>query len=200
MKKLILAAIALASGASVFAQGTVTFNNRVANVATSPVYGSPGVLVGTVGGLAGSTTFAQLLGSPGSNAAEPSLLPSTSPPTTFRTGAAAGIVVPNTATFGNILPDAPVGSFEMVVWDNSTGLYPTWTQASVAFASGLIIAGRSAEFTLTSIGGFFNPPPNIVSSIPGQGLQSFVITMPEPTNFVLAALGAAALSLFRRRK
>jgi hypothetical protein len=221
MKKLILAAITLTSAVSVFAQGTVTLNNNVPNVGRARVYSggsarfgnSSGdlpagstvydpasyLLIGTVGGLSASTTFAQLIGAPGQGAAESSLLPSTSPATTFRTGAGAGLVVATTSTFANIPADAAFGTFEMVVWDNKSGLYPTWTQASVAWAAGLIPAGRSAPFNLASIGGGNNTPPNIVT-LAGDGFQSFSIVVPEPTSFALAGLGAAALMIFRRRK
>jgi len=217
MKKLILAAITTTCAVSVFAQGSVVFNNRLGG--TSHVYSSPAgvttqrqgnsatespagstdwsgyTLIGTVGGMTASTTFAQLLGAPGSAAAESSLLPGL-PTTTFRTGGAAGNVQPTTATFGNIPKDAPVASFEMVAWDNSSGLYPTWAQASVAWASGLIAAGRSAEFVVQSIGGDTFTPPNIE-----PGLTSFnVFTVPEPTTAALAGLGFAALMIFRRRK
>ena len=126
MKKLILAAITVTTAASVLAQGTVTFNNRVANVATTHVYTGPTArtgngpgdlptgpmdytgytLIGTVGGFAASTTFAQLLGAPGLGTAESSLLPSNGGVTTFRTGAASGNVSPVTSTFNNIAPDA----------------------------------------------------------------------------------------------
>jgi hypothetical protein len=221
MKKLILAAITTACAASVFAQGTVTVNNRIANLATSHVYYGGGVrsgngpgdiptggtdwagytLIGTTGSLLlPNQTFAQLIGAPGLSSPEASLLPSSSPATTFRTGVAAGNVAPVTATFANIAADAPNGTFELVVWDNKSGLYPTWTQASAAWAQGLIIAGRSAPFNLLLIGGSVNTPPNIVSSNPGEGLQSFSIVVPEPATVALAGLGAAALMIFRRRK
>jgi PEP-CTERM motif len=199
MKKLILSAIALTSAANIFAQGTVLLNNRIAG-GTALVFGPNHLLIGTVGGMTASTTFATLIGAPGSNAPESLMLPSINPPTIFRTGAGAGSVVTTTDTFSNILPDAPVATFEMVAWDNSTGLYPTWAQASVAVENFLIIGGASAPFVLQNIGGTTFTPPLIVSSIPGQGLQSFGIGIPEPTTVALAGLGAAALLIFRRRK
>jgi hypothetical protein len=221
MKKLILAAITLTSAASVFAQGTVVFNNRVAGLGITHIYSGPSgafgngptdlpvgtttwaapyLLIGTAGGLAGSTTFAQLLGATGAGAPESSLVPSSSPPTTFRTGAGAGFLAGTTATFANIPNDSAAGSFELAVWDNSTGLYPTWTAASAAVAAGTLSGGRSPEFTINSIGGVVNTPPNIVGA---GGLQSFSIVIaniPEPTTVALAGLGAAALLIFRRRK
>jgi hypothetical protein len=220
MKKLILSIITLTTAASAFAQGTVTFNNRIPGIGTTRVYSGPAyrsgnsptdvppgstdytgyTLIGTIGGMSASTTFANLIGAPGANAPESSMLPPITLPTTFRTGLAAGNVFATTATFANIPGDSPVATFEMVVWDNSTGLYPNWPQASVAIASGLIFGGRSAPFVLQNIGGAIFTPPNIVSSIPGQGLQSFSIVIPEPTTAALAGLGAAALLIFRRRK
>jgi hypothetical protein len=218
---LILIAITTACVTSVFAQGTVSFVNRSSGGTTHVWYGgnthfqfhgngpndlpNPGsvdyaglgmLLIGTTGGMNGPTTFAQLLGAPGAGAPESSLLPALGI-TTFRTGGAAGNVALVTATFNNIPQDAPVASFEMVAWDNSSGLYPNWTQASVAFDVGLIAAGQSAEFTLNNIGGTTFTPPNL-----NPALQSFNIWMwiPEPTTPALAGLGAAALFMFRRRK
>jgi hypothetical protein len=217
MKTLIFTTIALTSALSVFAQGTVTFNTRVAGLGTTHVYSGPAyrtgngpadvpagstdymgyTLIGSVGGMAATTTFATLIGAPGSNAPESLMLPSITFPTTFRHLAAAGNVVATTDTFSNIPRDAPTATFEMVVWDNSSGLYPTWGEASEAFANGLIIAGRSMPFVLQDIGGDFNTPPNIVG--PG-GVQSFALGIPEPATISLAGLGAAALLIFRRRR
>lgn len=215
MKKLIVAGITIGTAASVFAQGTVIFVNRSAG-GTSHVYfggfwqvqgnGTGDVpagsvnwsgyqLVGTIGGLPASTTFAQLLGAPGSGAPESSLVPGL-PTTTFRTGAGSGNVALATATFNNIAPDAAVGSFEMVAWDNSSGLYPTWTQASIAWGAGLLCAGRSAEFNIQSIGGSVNTPPNIE-----PGLTSFnIVPCPEPATTALAGVGTLTLLMLRRRK
>jgi hypothetical protein len=51
----------------------------------------------------------------------------------------------------------------MVAWDNSSGLYPTWYQASVAWVQGVCAAGKSEPFVLTQIGGGTNPPPSLTS-------------------------------------
>jgi hypothetical protein len=150
-------------------------------------------LVGANGLFEAQHTFAQLLGAPGYGAPESALLPG-SATTTFRTGAAAGFLAITTTTFNNITPDAAVGTFELVAWDNTSGLYPTWTQASVAWAGGLIFAGRSPEFTLNNIGGVINTPPNL-----NPAMQSFGFGVPEPATVALAGL-CAALFIFRHRK
>jgi hypothetical protein len=222
MKKSILAAITLTCAASVFAQGTVNFNMRLggtAHVYVSPLDitkiqgqssndGNPAgttdyggrVFVG-VGGIGSypdpSHFLGQLLGANGAGAPESSLLPSTTPPVSFRTGTAAGSVVNGGVTFANIPPDAAVACFEMVAWDNASGLYPTWTQASVAWTQGLIEAGRSAEFTLNAIGGNTNTPPGL---FPGLTSFNLYYIIPEPTTAAFAGLGTAALLIFRRRK
>jgi hypothetical protein len=216
MKKLVLTAFALTTAVGVFAQGTVIFNNRLGS--TTHVYGGgqnsvrgnaandtpagstsyAGLTLIGANGLGGtfgaSTTFAQLLAANGANQAESSLLPAAGI-TTFRTGAAAGNIAQVTATLAGVPVDAPVATLQMVAWDNSSGLYPTWTQASAAWQAGLINAGRSATFNVNAIGGQANPAPTL------DNLTSFNITLiPEPTSFALAGLGAAALLIFRRRK
>jgi len=222
MKKLILAAITMACVTSVFAQGSVTFSTRDAlgsshawigtyNYQGSGIndvpagaydYAAHGFhLIGTAGSAGGGGLaeaqhyFAQLLGAPGTGQPESSLVPSTSPPTTFRTGLASGQVALTTATFNNIAPGAPDGTFQMVVWDNSSGLYPTWTQASLAYLNGLILVGKGNVFSLTSIGGGLNTPPSVEPFA-----QSFGFGTPEPSTIALAGLGAAAIFVFRRRK
>jgi len=216
MKKLIMGTILLTSAISVVAQGTVYFNNRTAG-GTSHVWAGgvwyfqgngpndspPGPinyaalgcnLIGTTGGyLDATTTLAQLLGAPGSNAPESSLIAQIGPAVSFRTGAASGNVVPSIATFNNIPPDAPFATFEMVAWDNSSGLYPTWALASAAYG---FAKGRSLPFVVQNIGGLVNSPPDL-----SPGLTSFnIIPGPEPTTGALAALGAAILLIIHRRK
>lgn len=106
MKKLIVAAVTTVCAASAFAQGEVIFNNNVPGIISTRVLGPvagnleqlivgnratdipagstvyPGsLLIGTVGGLSATATFASLLGAPGDNVPESGLLPaSTLPP------------------------------------------------------------------------------------------------------------------------
>jgi|SwirhirootsSR2_FD_contig_111_616744_length_1411_multi_3_in_0_out_0_2 hypothetical protein len=212
MKKLALATLALTCAASVFAQGTVTLNNRVVGAVVTHIYApfAPGSSVHQIGNnsadtptgttdwtgyqfLSGAGFFAQLLAAPGNNQPEASLLPAV-PTTTFRTGTAAGFIAGVTATVGNVPGDTTPATLQLVVWDNSSGLYSTWTQARQAWVNGLIAAGVSPTINLSQLGGT-STPPNLV------GLQSFnIYFVPEPSTFALAGLGAASLLIFRRRK
>ena len=224
MKKLILAAFALTAAVSIYAQGTVVFdmyhNGSTTHVygpsATSPTNSFVGMGIqdnpagtvnftnagmaligstGTGGKYGSSTTLAQLLFANGAGAAEASLQPG-GLTTSFRSGGTAGRINLMTDVIAGLTPDTAAATFEMVAWDDSTGLYPTWTQASVAWQSKLIAAGKSGAFTLTAIGGSLNTPPYTT-------LQSFNLYMtgivPEPSTFALVGLGLAALVAFRRR-
>jgi hypothetical protein len=123
------------------------------------------------------------------------------PVTTFRTGAAAGNVAAGTATFNNIPMDAPKATLEMVAWDNISGLYPTWTEASAAWQAGIIAAGTSGTWNQDNIGGVLNTPPFMINGAdPSQHVQSFnLYFIPEPTTVAFVGLGAGALLIFRRR-
>lgn len=181
MKRVILTTVVAIATASVFAQGTVSVTGSTVHVLNPD--GTP----------VGAGIFAQLVGAPGSNAPESSLIPAIGT-VTFRTGAAAGTLPPFVATFNNIAPDAPFGSFELVAWDNTSGNYPTWLQASAAWEAGAILAGKSTEFTLANIGGVVNTPP----ATPPLSFRIGLI--PEPSAAVLAGLGATALLVLGRRK
>jgi hypothetical protein len=218
---IVLAAICLASG-----QGFVQFNNRVVGTVVSHVwYGCadpsrqgnssidypPGtnnydgyILVGAAGvsGQGGAaTTLAALLGAPGSNAADGLLIAGDlgggATATSFRTGGAAGNIVAANAVFSNIPLDAPVATFRMFVWDNSSGLYPNYSAARAAWQSGFIAAGQSSKFVVTNIGGIVNFAPPLV------GLTSFNFgPLPacppffviHPTNQAGAVSGAATFA------
>jgi len=112
-----------------------------------------------------ATTFAQLLGAVGSNQPVSALVP-VGQTTTFRSGTSLGDLAAITVTLTNnpgggiVIPaDAPVATFQMVAWDNSSGLYPTWAQASVSWMNSQIRAGKSAPFVVTAIGGTANSCP-----------------------------------------
>ena len=108
------------------------------------------LLIGATGSpYSSGSTWAQLLGAPGSGQPESSLFPVT-PVTTFRSGAHAGQIAPVTVTPFGIPPDVTSITVEGVVWDNSSGQYSTWTQASVAWAAGLIAAGKAGLATLST--------------------------------------------------
>jgi len=61
--------------------------------------------------------------------------------------------------------------------------------------------GQSAAFTLNSIA-TGTAQPGDFGTVGGSGgsLQAFVVTVPEPSVFALAGLGAAGLMAFRRKK
>lgn len=217
MKRAFFSVVLACTAVQSFGQGTVVFNNRVSGAVITHVwYGCPQirgnwtndfpagttsysgfVLTGALGGPSASMTFAQLLGAPGSNAAESSLVPSISGPTTFRTGGAAGTIVAQVATFSNIPADAPVATFRMVVWDNSSGLYPTWTQASIAMNQGLIGAGRSDLFVQTNIGGGTNSAPFLtnLTSFAWGVLECPPIIQQQPANQAAVPGGNAMFSI-----
>ena len=152
---------------------------------------------GSGGRYGSSTTFAQLLFANGANQPLDSLQPG-GQTTTFSSGGANGIlagrVVMITDTIPGLTPDEAAATFQMVAWDNSSGQFSTWTQASVALLAGLIYAGWSTPFTVPNIGGSINTPPNVLA-------PSFnLFLLPEPSTFALAGLGLAALMIARRRK
>ena len=221
MKRLLLGSTMVLTSLSLLAQGTVTFNNRVVGSIVTHIYapfpGDPLVsqigngaadyppgttswagwtLIGTTlaGQYGGQSTYAQLLAAPGLNQPEASLVPQATGIATFRTGAAAGFISGGvTATLSNVGNDSPA-TLEMVAWDNSSGLYPTWAQARIGWLNGWIQCGVSGTWN-TVVGGT-STPPNIT------GAQSFNLygDVPEPSTFALAALGAAMLMLARRRR
>ena len=80
-------------------------------------------------------------------------------------------------------------TFQVRSWYNGSGLYTSYAQA--------LAAGHNT--------GASNLLPLPVSFPPGPagaltGLLPFTVGIPEPSTFVLAGLGGAALLLFRRRK
>ena len=191
MKKTLLTLAVLATAASVFAQGTVMFTGlNSANGVNWKVFQADGTTA-----LSGANYFAQLLSSPGLD--QSAGFVAGTPTTTFRTGSGAGYIALTTVTLANVAKDSTGGATVMAVaWDNTSGLYPTWAEAGVAWQEGKIAAGMGPWLNVSAkIGGDLTTPPFLT------GMQGFNISIvPEPSSLALAGLGAAAMLIFRRRK
>jgi hypothetical protein len=189
------------------AQGLVAFNNRQDGILSTRVYApgsNPGMSLigngsddypsgttdwtgftsigatGTDGQYGAATVFAQLLGASGYNVQESNLLPAAGV-TPFRSGIFAGVISEITSTLTDVPLDAPEATLEMVAWDNSSALYPTWGEASVAWAQGLIAAGKSGTWNQDKIGGDSNPPPYMINSVDSaQHVKSFNLYWNSP--------------------
>jgi hypothetical protein len=217
MKKAAVTILATLTAWRLFAQGTVLLNNRNSLV-TSHVWASlvtevqlqcngsndtpPGstpyeaygyFLIGangTGGRFGAATTFAQLLAANGTNQPDSSLVPM-GQTTTFRTGAAASNLAGITVTLAGIPADSAAAPLELAVWDNSSGLFSTWSQASIGWENGLIVAAKSGAFNVFNIGGAVNTPPDLP-------IPSFGMGIPEPATGARLVLGGASMIICRR--
>jgi hypothetical protein len=162
-------------------QGQLVFNNRVNNVVQAPVYGveplrpdlfkhgntAEGFPAGsqTYNGLplAGTGFTAQLFG--GSTRAPLALLQPLIPAAVFRSGDAAGFVVPpNVAVSIPGVTEGERARVQLRVWENRGGAVTNWDQV---IADSAIAHGESISVVTPPLGGLFRPPPNLV------GLESF---------------------------
>ena len=170
-------------------------NNVVAHI-FAPVYGPDGHTRLDAGALA------QLIGAPGYNEPESALLPG-SPAYALAGGFVQGFPLGSQPdeTFNSMPSTTTQATLEMVAWDNSSGLYPTWAEASVAWQNGLIAAGTSVVWNQNGLTPTPPGPPMFNSTDPTQHVQSFhIYFIPEPGTAVIAGLGAAATLILRRRK
>jgi hypothetical protein len=226
MKKILLISATVMLAHAAFSQGTVVFNNRIGasttaapGIVIAPIYnvdpanptrvqrgntsvGNPmGTAVYNGAPLAGTGFTATLWGLESSQVtgnvdANNLVLIGTTVFRTTTSGNFAGTVIQPAAP--SAVPGVALGSdrgtFQMRVWDNKNGTIATWDQA---LTSGTAL-GSSDLFTVPfSLGGTLSPPntpPNL------QGLQSFQLTVPEPSVIALGVLGAGCLFLLRRRK
>jgi len=183
LKKIALTLALIASTVSVFAQGTVNFNNGgivFATTADRNVY-----LLQVGGALAVGTTFkAQLY--VGTDAA--SLKPISAPISSFRASAGAGTWSGGSRTLtdtAGINYDAGQQvTLAVRAWDISTGA--SWDVATVR--------GSSTPFSYT-VPAAGSPPGAFYM----ENLRAFAI-VPEPGTFALAGLGILGLVMARRRK
>jgi hypothetical protein len=173
MKKLILAVAAVMVSVAAFAQGQVTFNNRVTPLVDARVTFADG------SGGVGAGFTAQLFGG-----ADASSLTALSPSTTFRTSSAAAQGYVN-----GVVVDVP---------GIAAGAKATLVMRVFDTASNTKV-GESAPITIT-LGGGTLPPANLEGlqpfTVSGAGGPPLV---PEPSTIALAALGVGVL-LLRRRK
>ncbi len=209
MKKTLLTVIGTVLAVSAMAQGTLNFGNSTSGVFRNPIYdfnpAAPGVAqsgqsaLGTPAGatvyggplLQGANYVAALYAGP-AGVTDASLLTFVTSGT-FRT--ATGNVLPGGLI--NSIFDVPiqgvaaggVATLEVRVWDIRTG--SSFDNAATS--------GRSGLFQSQPLGGIGPAGPVLTPDM--TGWSSFCLaTVPEPSSFALAGLGAAALMIFRRRK
>lgn len=194
MKKTIAIVVTtiLLSGVSAFAQGTVTFMNRIATGNAALVYQADGLTP-----VSGAGYSVQLFAGP-----DAASLAAVGSPIPFRSGGAAGAWNNTTLTIPNVAAGA-VAQLQARAWNNSGG---TVTSYSAAVAAGNLEVGQSTVFASGPLGGFGTPPstpPNTFGNSAASGIPnigSFNLTaVPEPSVLALGALGGLAL-LIRRRK
>lgn len=190
MKKLLLSALLVGLTASAFAQGQVNVR-EIFNTDPSPTATSNGqIFRNGVLNPAGSDFNLAFYG--GATAGSLSLL------FTYSGSASAGISAAGAGTFFTpdiaTIPGATANGFFQI---------EAWTGSATSYANFLANAG--ANFGAQSAV-FQNPLGNPNASPPGTpaeltGMPAInMITVPEPSSFALAGLGAAALLIFRRRK
>jgi hypothetical protein len=216
MKKLVLGLIALTTAASVFAQGTVLFNNRTTGTIITHVYAPQtatptvqvtgngatdfpvGATVYTGAALTGSGWTAELWAASGAGAAESALAAAT-PTSTFRTGGAAGNWVAATATLTGVAKDLAAATGQIRVFPTT---YGTWAAAEAAWnadTTGNIWIGKSPLFAINAVGGDLNPAPSLVNLVSFSLVAKETSIIPEPSSFALLGLGALGMLIFRRK-
>jgi len=216
MRKNITALVALGvlgSAVSVLAQGNLNYSIRVTGSVVGHVYGysagegarsgntatevPPGLTTYAGALLQGTGFSAQLFAANNIGQSESALTPVPGSIVSFRTGATLGGTIATLTLSVPQVPGDPAGSgtFQLRAWDNLNGTLTTWAAAEAAWNQGLTAAGKSLLFDVAGL----NLAPNIAPNM--LGFRSFNLTIvPEPSTFVLAGLGAAALVIFRRRK
>jgi hypothetical protein len=194
--------IILFSTFGALAQGTINFNIRVPGVIVAHVYipefdhpskygntaseTPTGTQTYLFGVLEGSGFSAQLFGGP---LGTPEFnLVAIGSPSPFRTGATfGGTPVPQMLIVPGV-PAGATGTFQIRVWDNGGGTFPTFTIDSTW--------GLSALFNVSNLGdGLLMFPADMAN------FRSFNLWgIPEPSTYALVGLGGLGLWIFRRKK
>jgi len=218
-KNLLVIAGLLCATAGAFAQGSIQFANRLVNTTTaavvSPIFGvdpanptqekhgqpataaTAPIPTGTQTyggtGLVGSGFTASLWARVAGSSA-PFVQAATTPFRPAGSTATPGFwVTPGTAVIiGNVPSDPAVrGEFLIRVWDNQNGTVGDWATALARN----VAHGEGPSFVVSDqLGG------GVVLSPTLRGMESFQLTVPEPSVIALGVLGAGCLFLLRRRK
>ena len=200
--------VLLLSALAALAQGTVNFSTRVTGTVVGHVYGvGPGeaawlrktgnTATETPAGtqtyegafLTGSGFSAQLWAANGANQPESALMAIPGSIVSFRTGGTlGGTPAPISALSVPWIPAGGTGTFQVRAWYNAGGIFTSWNQS--------IDRGRSELFNVSNLGdGILTLPANL------DNFRSFSLdTIPEPSSYLLLALGGLGLWLARRRK
>jgi len=224
MKKTLLTLLGVICAATVFGQGTILFNNRVAGAYDARIYGTvpgnetlfiqgqpaTGVPTGTTDyrgavALQGTGYTAQLFGGPlGTTLNTDSSQFALAGTLNFRTGAsAAGILaIPAPTITVPGVAESSRATLQIRVWDNVGGTITSWDQV---LANPSVARGWSTPIDSLALGGTLSTPPNLGGTagppLNLTGLASFnLFVVPEPSVIALGVLGVGALLLFRRRK
>jgi hypothetical protein len=223
MKKLLTIAALLGVASLSYGQGFVSWFNgsttRISNNTQAGYYapGTNGAPVLQPASAIGTYIYALLVAPTTVTTIDPSTDPTLTGGWTF-TGdygtniATAGRLAGwnNADGSGNQIPGYAVGStadFAVVGWSSNIGT--TWAQAEAWWANGnpvntigaaeyFGISGVGLNINLSAQGSSYTDVMG-PSAVTGFHLNQYV-TVPEPTTFALAGLGAAALVIFRRRK
>jgi len=202
MKKILLLAAIIATAVSSYGQGIVNFNNRVLADPNGPLVDAPVYLNSVASGVrllgGGAEGYrAALYGAVGNLASDSSLVLLTNPgdgqaAVPFRTTAATAGYVDVQQSGGRSIPGAGYSAtvtLQVRAWE---GGYATY---DAALAAGNARTGKSNLIVVTTTTG---PTDQVVPRL--AGLQSFAITIPEPSSIALGLLGLGAVALIRRRK
>jgi PEP-CTERM motif-containing protein len=125
----------------------------------------------------------------------------------YATNSNAGRFTGTSPVTVNGFPTSSSGEFVVVGWSaNIAGAswasFQSWINGTSGNGVNTGWAGHSLVADAVQLGGGAIPAGNIFGANTGQvpGFTLGMVTIPEPTTFALAGLGAAALVIFRRRK